>query len=179
MTIVVEDGTIVADANSYVTIAEADSYFELERPNAPEWSDFSDELKEQSLRFAVKVLDLECWAGYRSQPTTQELAWPRTLVYDYDRRRYFTATEIPKFLKCAQYEFAYALGKEDRTIVGEAAGGAGVKRARIDTLEVEFFGNAAQLAEKAKPLIPDIVDRLICPYLDGDCDGKFPKVLRT
>ena len=169
MTIIVEDGTIVADANSFVTATEADDYFLVEHPNATDWDDFDDDTKEASLRFAVKLLDTMDWYGYRSDTTNQELSWPRNLVYDADRRRYFTASEIPDFLKDSQLELAIALAREDRTLSVEAAAGAGLKRAKIDVLELEWFSNSAKIIEKAKPLIPSIVCRFIEPYTESGC----------
>lgn len=179
MTIIVEDGSIIANANSYVTAIEADDYFTYERPGVPDWDGFDDDTKEASLRFAVKLLDEECWVGLRTSPSTQELGWPRSNVYDADRRVYFDPNEIPSFLKCAQMELAVALAREDRTIVGESAGGDGLKRAKVDVLEVEWFANAAKMAEAAKPLIPDIVYKFICNYIEGCGYGIAVATLRT
>lgn len=167
MTVIVEDGSIVVDANSYISLAEAETYFLLERPNATDWDLFDDETKEASVRFATKLLDTEDWYGYRTSPNTQELAWPRNLVYDADRRQYFQPDEIPKFLKCATAELAVALAREDRTLAAESAAGAGLKKAKIDVLELEWFENSAKIIERAKPLIPSIVCRLIEPYTEG------------
>lgn len=178
MTIIVEDGSIVAQANSYMSIAEADTYFTLQRPNATDWEDLDDETKEASLRFAVKLLDGECWLGYRTSPSTQVLAFPRANLYHADRRQYFSSSEIPEFLKCAQAELAVALAREDRTLTAESAGGSGLKRAKIDVLEIEWATNAAKMAEDAKPLIPDIVMRLIEDYIYGN-RGMQVKLYRT
>jgi hypothetical protein len=169
MTIIVEDGTIVASANSWVTALEADDYFTVEHPNATDWEGFDDDTKEASLRFAVKLLDTMDWYGYRADPSNQELSWPRNLVYDEDRQRYFQPNEIPAFLKDSQRELAVALAREDRTLVGESAAGAGLKRAKVDVLELEWFENSAKIVERAKPLIPSIVCRFIEPYTESGC----------
>lgn len=179
MTIIVEDGTVVTDANSYVTALQADNYFTTERPGVADWEGFDDDTKEASLRFAVKLLDEECWLGLRTQPATQELSWPRSNVYDADRRLYFNNDEIPDFLKCAQMELAVALAREDRTLAGESAGGDGLKRAKVDVLEVEWFENAGKMAAAAKPLIPDIVYKFICNYIEGCGSGIAVKTWRT
>lgn len=178
MAIIVEDGTIVASANSYMTIAEADTYFTLERPGVSDWEDLDEEVKEASLRYSVKLLDTECWLGYRTEPNAQELAHPRTNLWDADRRRYFRPDEIPDFLKCASAELAVALSREDRTLTAESAGGAGLERVKIDVLEIEWAENAAKIAEDAKPLIPDIVMRFIGPYIYGN-NGMQVKVYRV
>lgn len=177
MAIIVEDGTIVTDANSFLSEADADSYFEFERPSVTDWEDFDN--KEPALRFATKLLGLQCWLGYRVQPSVQELSWPRNLVWDDERRQFIPNDEIPDWLKWATAEIALAAAREDRTLAGEEAGGSGLKRAKVDVLEVEWFPQAAKMAEKAKPLIPDIAMQFIEPYLSSLADGFTVKTLRT
>lgn len=179
MTLIVEDGSIVSGANTYGSDFDADDYFTYERPGVTDWFALSDDQKEASLRFATKLLDNECWLGLRVAPNVQYLAWPRASVWDADRLRYFPTDEIPTFLRCALYEFAVALSREDRTLVAEGAGGAGLERVKIDVLEIEWMENAARAAAGAKPLMPKIVSDLIDPYLAKTSDGITVKTLRT
>lgn len=178
MTIIVEDGTIVTLANSYQSISDADNYFTYERPAVADWEGLDDEVKEASLRFAVRLLDTLCWLGRRTSPSVQELAFPRALLWDEDRRQYFSNSVIPRFLKSAQAELAIALAREDRSLIGELAGGSGLKRVKIDVLEIEWAQGAAKTAEDAKPLIPDLVLLLLDEYLCGT-RGMQVKTLRT
>ena len=99
MAFVVEDGTAKADANSYVTIADADSYF-ADRGNTA-WTG-ADAVKQAAL---VKATDyIEGRFGQRfigsKKTTTQALSWPRTGAED------FADTIIPVGLRRACMEYA-------------------------------------------------------------------------
>lgn len=98
MAFVVEDGTAKADANSYATIAEADSYF-ADRSNAA-WTGV-DAVKQAAL---VKATDyIEGRFGQRfigdKKTTSQALSWPRTGAAN------FADTAIPVGLRrsCCEY----------------------------------------------------------------------------
>lgn len=81
MAIVVEDGTGLATAETYCTVAEATTYFS-NIGNAAWAALASDAIREQSLRKAVAFMlgrYRSRWAGYR-KTTTQALDWPRSLV---------------------------------------------------------------------------------------------------
>ena len=66
---------LVLGVNSYVTLDEAELYFE-NRPDVAAWITADDELKEQSLIAATSQLDMLSFAGYTTVET-QNLAWPR------------------------------------------------------------------------------------------------------
>jgi hypothetical protein len=82
-----------AASNSYVTLADAETYFTT-RPFAAAWNAQTgtpgDELKKQALIFATQYLDRQKWLGNKGMTTvagyTQALAWPRrwapTLEFD-------------------------------------------------------------------------------------------------
>ena len=178
MSIIVEDGSIVSGANTYQSIAELDEYFTYARPNVSDWEDFEDETKEASSRFSTTLLDTLCWLGRRTSPSLQALAFPRALLWDYDRHIYIANNVIPRFLKSAHSELTLALAREDRSLVGELAGGSGLKRVKIDVLEIEWAADAAKTAEDAKPLIPEMVMLLLNDYLCGN-KGMQVKTLRT
>lgn len=83
MTIVVEDGTGLADANSYVSEDEADTYADDRGITA--WTDSTAD-KEAALVRATTTLD----ATYRTRFTgsklngrAQALEWPRINAYDW------------------------------------------------------------------------------------------------
>ena len=62
--------------NSYVTVDEADNYFE-DRIEASAWNDASDAVSEQALVTATLLLDALTWEG-ESATATSTLAWPRS-----------------------------------------------------------------------------------------------------
>lgn len=80
-TIIAEDGTVVANANSYLTLAEADTYHIGLENNA--WTDLSAGSRESALRRATTYM-VEFyrfkWKGSRKD-VDQLLDWPRVDVY--------------------------------------------------------------------------------------------------
>lgn len=87
----VEDGSGKSDANSYLSVADADQYFE-DHGDPAGWTGI-DSVKEAALRMATQYLDAvygSYWRGTKYD-TDQALEWPRTgarddngHTYDYD-----------------------------------------------------------------------------------------------
>lgn len=78
MALIIEDGTGKADAESYISVADASAYH-LARGNAAWATLASDTIREQMLRKATDYMVAtyrERWDGYRVT-TTQALDWPR------------------------------------------------------------------------------------------------------
>ena len=86
MALIVEDGTGKSDAESFISVADADTYHS-NRGNT-DWASLLTAAKEQNLR---KATDYICqvyrmkWAGTRVNGT-QALDWPRAYVLrdDYE-----------------------------------------------------------------------------------------------
>lgn len=81
MALVIENGTCVAGANSYVDIPTADTYHS-DRGNAA-WGAASDQQKTAALLAATAYIDGRYrmrWKGARVQPVFQPLEWPRLAV---------------------------------------------------------------------------------------------------
>lgn len=62
--------------NSYVTLTEADSYFE-DRLDASDWQLAPQSIREQALVTATRILEEKSWEGV-SVSETQALAFPRS-----------------------------------------------------------------------------------------------------
>lgn len=107
MALRVEDGTGVSDANSYIALAEADTYFQ-ERGNA-EWGALSVAEKEQALIRATDYLEQRYdgrWRGARAG-AGQALSWPRSYAYAFgDERRPISSEVVPLRLRYATCELA-------------------------------------------------------------------------
>lgn len=122
-----------SNANSYLTQAEADAYFET-RLHVDAWDDADD--KERALMMATRVLDRMglpykyyvpsakgVAAHYRTRPqwtgavatTTQALAWPRTGMTDRNGNA-IASNVVPVELKEATAELAMQLITADRTL---------------------------------------------------------------
>jgi len=102
---------LVLNTNSYVTIADADTYFET-RIDSAEWEAADDETKEQALVTATQLIDERHWIG-AAVSSSQALAWPRKNAIYYDPRMGQQITvandEVPSQVKIAVYEQALHL----------------------------------------------------------------------
>jgi hypothetical protein len=82
--VIVENGSIVANANSYVSVANADAYFSAR--NNTTWAAYSTAVKEAALLYACQWLNSRYeWPGVISD-VTQELSWPRDGAEDSEGR---------------------------------------------------------------------------------------------
>jgi hypothetical protein len=93
-----------ADANSYITLEDAQVYF-ANRVYTDAWDDADDQTK--ALITATQRLDQEGFMGQRASET-QALKWPRTGVYSDGLL--LADDEIPQKVKDATCELALSLG---------------------------------------------------------------------
>jgi hypothetical protein len=112
---------LVLNTNSYVIIADADTYFETRIDNA-NWFDATDDIKEQALVTATQIVDDNAWIG-SAVSSSQALAWPRKNAKYYDSRMGFFVTpsesEIPAMVKTAVYEQALHLVNNEDLLTGQ------------------------------------------------------------
>jgi len=104
----VENGSGLAAANSYVTIAEADDYIDNLLRNDSNWTSKSDATKERYLREGTQSIELiygERWRGHAAH-STQGLDWPRAGVVDDDGWSRGSDV-VPEELKRATIEAAW------------------------------------------------------------------------
>jgi hypothetical protein len=121
MALVVEDGSLVTGANSYITLAEFKT-----------WADSrgidygTDYTLEQNILRATDYFERLHFIGWKTNET-QPLQWPRVeaLIDGY----YVDSTEIPKEVKVAIYEATVAqiqgnsqLNTQDRRTISETVG---------------------------------------------------------
>lgn len=78
MTLVVEDGTGRADAESYVALAFADDYHA--RFGNAAWAAADESTREAALRRATQYIDARYAFAGAPLTTTQALAWPRDVT---------------------------------------------------------------------------------------------------
>ncbi len=106
MALTVETGAGLSNADSYLSIADADTYCSGHGLTA--WADATEAAKEIALRSATQYIDSKyrgCWKGVRANED-QALAWPRASVVDSDG--YVIDSEsLPENLKDATAEGAY------------------------------------------------------------------------
>lgn len=137
-TIIVEDGTGLSSANSYVTLEEADAYFESHAFYADNWEELGAIDKERLLVTASRQLDaLVTWRGFIVF-SAQGLGWPRSGVID-DEGRLVARDYIPSQIKEAVCELAFYLSRGDPYA---ATSSEGIERLKIDVIELQFTGSA-------------------------------------
>lgn len=157
LTLVVEDGTGLANANSYATAAEADAYFEGHVYNST-WLDKATGEKEQALVHATRMLDANIqWNGTKATDT-QALQWPRQDVFDPDdvNGGPLASDEVPQWLKDATCELAQLIWEGNRNV--EPDGQGITEFVLTGVLEVTF--NAAT----AKKPLPEWLTPLVTKY---------------
>ncbi len=76
MTLIIEDGTVVKNANSYVSVADVDAYH-LDLGNTT-WTG-TDAVKEAAMLRAMAWIESQSWKG-RKTAYENPLSWPRVDV---------------------------------------------------------------------------------------------------
>lgn len=104
MALTIEDGTGVANADSYVTVAECEAFAIAYFGSSLSGSSTA---KEAALRRAALFMDSLPWKGHRTFGRNQGLAWPRKDVTDGEENE-IPEGEIPEEVKNAQHIFARA-----------------------------------------------------------------------
>lgn len=145
----VEDGTCVLDANSYISLEEANQY--QTNKNRQDWLALSDEEKKASLITGTQYIDkLYHWKGRRKYEN-QELGFPRVMIRDRDG---FEVRGIPKKVKEAVCEAAYYgfIAKSELFTVFSTDTGSLKREKNVVTgaveKETEYFENATKQADE-------------------------------
>lgn len=160
MAVIAEDGTGLAAANSYVSVATADAYFSAR--NNTTWAAYSTAVKEAALLYACQWLDARySWPGTISVDT-QALSWPRDGVTDSEGR-IIDLDVVPAALKDAQCEAAAAHALEALNEV--LARGGAISSVTVDVLSVTFSASASP--GRSFPYIDGIVARIAVPFSAG------------
>lgn len=131
MALVVEDGSIVANANSYNSVAEIRDYATARGSSLPALDADIEKLAIQATDYLESLY--KNYQGYRTSPATQTLQWPRTGVVLYDDLE-IGANEIPILLKRAHAQATIEAYSQDLLPNNTQ----GVKKEKVDVLEVEY-----------------------------------------
>ena len=123
-----------ATANSYVTLAEANTYFETV-PDSTTWDNKTDDQKKRALISATRWIDSLNFYGDRCDED-QALKWPRN-NYEVDDVE-LACTAIPKNIKYAEYELARALANETDAITGNKGTDGTYEEVKIGDMEVKY-----------------------------------------
>lgn len=147
-----------ASANTYVTLADAETYMET-LYYKDSWTGKTDEQKKGAIVQACRLLDTLAWKGIKAADT-QALEWPRSNVTDRNGYEVSDST-IPAWLANANAEFAMRLLGEDR----QADMGANApQRSKVGPLEVENIIHQT---------IPMSVMDIIGIWVEGGPSGNY------
>lgn len=159
MALTVEDGTGVADANSFVTIAEIKDAATQRGVTLPA----NDNDIEA---FAVKAIDfIVSKEGQMNGVRTyaeQDLPYPRTGVYLYSNA--LLPTAIPKTLKQAQLQLVFDQANGIDLFANDRPQEQAIKRDKVGPIETEFFEPGANAG--AAPAL-DAAMSYLSPLLRG------------
>ena len=151
MALVIEDGSVVSGANSYVTLAEFKAWADSRDISY----NADDNVVEAQILRAMDYFERLFFIGNKANEN-QPLQWPRTeaLIDGY----YADATEIPKEVKTALYE---------ATVV-EASGYSELEvqsrktlRERVGDIEVEYAENSEN--RTITPALQYALNRIVQP----------------
>lgn len=147
MTITIDAIEKSATANSYVTLAEANTYLEAHL-KASTWAALDDEKKKASIVTATRIIETEQYAGRRATQA-QALSWPRTYIYDYDG---YVVLTVPKKLKDATCELAIWYLTEDERLAGQF---------EVETMKNVEIGPIKYTLKEDAEYIPDFIEDMI------------------
>jgi len=153
-TLIVEDGTVIDDANSYASVAEADAYFLIDSNFAAPWDAYTDAEKEALLGWSTRILDQRVdWSGSKYD-TESALRWPRINTYDADNVR-VPYTVVPTAVKHALFELVKYSVTTDPTTTQEVTS---ISKLVADVVEIEYQPNTSQTT--FPPIINQILGKL-------------------
>lgn len=143
MALTVEDGTIVAGAESYCTVAYATTYH-YARGNSAVWKGYNEIHLENALRKATDYMLQKYgnrWMGYRKS-SSQVLDWPRSYVpiNDLVALEYISDALVPVEVKNACAALALRaltdnlLDDEEQVVIRE----------KVDVIETEYSPHSSQ-----------------------------------
>jgi len=123
-----------ASANSYVTLADADAYFET-TPDSATWDDKTNDQKNRALISATRWIDALSFYGDCCSET-QALKWPRE-DYKVDGIE-LACTLIPVGIEVATYELARALANDTDAITGSTGTTGIYDQVELGELKVKY-----------------------------------------
>lgn len=167
MSLIVEDGTGLPNAESYISVADANAYHAAIGNTA--WAALaSDALREQALRRATQYMVGRyrmLWTGTRMS-MTQALDWPRSLVplRDLPFASYYPNTQVAPEVKNACASLALRTSTGAALVSDESQRKTKVK---IGPIETEYADGSS--VQKKYPE----VDAMLKAYLKGG-SGQVP-----
>ena len=154
MALIVEDGSVVPNADSYISVADATTYFE-NHGDPQAWPNAHQDIKEGALRYATTTIDgMFKWTG-EVFSLTQPLGWPRSDATDNENRTIPT-NAVPERVRYATCELA--LLHISKPLNENYDRGGDTKLEQVGPVRVEYFSGAA--VEPYMPILTRIIGGL-------------------
>ena len=152
MALIVEDGSEVANANSYASLAVIAAYA-IAHGDAT-WALATGAEQNAAALNAMVYIDSKPYKGYPTS-STQLLEWPRfgVVVNTWD----VSSDAIPAKLVYAQC--VASVKALAGSLSPDLARGGGVKRQKVDVIETEYFDGAVATTTY------QVIDQLLAPLL--------------
>lgn len=157
MALIVEDGTGLTDAESYLSVADATTYH-TKMGSAAAWAAVGvTSVQEAMLRRATNYLRSRYYATWAGMPVApfQRLDWPRWGVPTRDGGNSLPSNSVPEDIKAACAELALKAATADLMPDSSQT----VKREKVGPLEVEY--------NEYSPSSPAYtsIDAMLAPFL--------------
>lgn len=139
--LIVEDGSVVVDANSYVTYDYAENYHTLRGNSA--WAAGDSTEKQYAIIRATQAVDSIYkgkWKGEQVEYGVQELEWPRSNVVVGSNS--IDNDTIPNAIKKSVCEAALRELESPNSLTPDLERGGEIKRVKADVVEVEYMDGA-------------------------------------
>ena len=151
--------SITQGADTYIELADADTYIATLSSYATAWAALSDADKETHLKRAAIMLDDKFQGRFVGElySRTQAMGFPR-VGYDNDGR--LITGSYPTRLKYAQAEIAARLANGE-TLYSDVERGGAVKREKVGPLETEYFTGAPSY--KVIQIVNQLMKRYLLP----------------
>ncbi len=164
MSLIVEDGTGLSNAESFCSVADATTYH-ANRGNAAWAALASDTVREQLLRKASDYMEQvyrEQWNGYRKL-FTQSLSWPRYRVPMQDASggyylypAFYPSDSVPVLVANACAALALRAATDDLAPdIGRLK-----SRVKIGPIETDYVPGSSHTRYRA-------IDNMLLPFLNG------------
>ena len=151
---------LVLGTNTYVTMVEADAYFDT-RIDAGAWLNAQDDDQESALVTATLLLDENQFIGV-AVSSTQSLAWPRKDAIYFDPKlgmeKSVTTDTYPKRVKVATFEMALHLLTNENLLDNKTQT---FERIKVGSIEIE---DSTKDVLKI-PVLPLRIKKLLSPLL--------------
>lgn len=169
-TIILEDGTGIADANAYVDAADVRAYALLRGITLPAAPESGVDPVEPLLILASDYLQAQRYIGFPAT-TTQALAWPRKMYLWQD------GSLFPKQIVAAQCQLVIEQAVNNVVLQPSTVGGTQfITREKVDVIETQYSEKLGTLSTPTMPSVNAILDGLV---IRGGGSGALLQTVRV